>query len=151
MNGKFLTQIELHGEWWSTGPAKIKTLLWFLQIKKNYLNLIKKTEYSRFIVLESLEKTCLAKLLSFVIEKIISCRVTPQNVKKLRNGYLYVKVNNYKQTKNFIKLKTFHNVKCKAYPHDRLKISKGVIRSRKLSLLTRGNKNSLRKTMGHEL
>ena len=33
-------------------------------------------------------------------------------------------------------MKTFHNVKCKAYLHDRLNTSKGIIRSRELSLDT---------------
>ena len=31
-------------------------------------------------------------------------------------------------------MKTFHNLKCKAYPHERLNTSKGVIRNRDLSL-----------------
>ena len=30
----------------------------------------------------------------------------------------------------------FHNIKCKAYPHARLNTSKGIIRSRELSLAT---------------
>ena len=33
-------------------------------------------------------------------------------------------------------MKTFHNLKCKAYPHERLDTSKGVIRNRDLSIAT---------------
>ena len=38
--------------------------------------------------------------------------------------------------KNILKMKTFHTTKCKAYLHERLNISKGVIKSRVLSLAT---------------
>ena len=43
-----------------------------------------------------------------------------------------MEVNYKKHAVNLIKMKTFHNV----YPHDRLNTSKGVIRSRELSLAT---------------
>lgn len=32
-----------------------------------------------------------------------------------------------------LKIKAFYNLKCKAYPHERLNISKGVVRNRELS------------------
>ena len=35
-----------------------------------------------------------------------------------------------------LKIKTFHTTKCRAYPHEKLNTSKGVIRSRELALAT---------------
>ena len=47
-----------------------------------------------------------------------------------------MEVDNKKYTENLIWMQTFHNLKCKTYLHDRLNTSKGVIRSRELSLAT---------------
>ena len=41
-----------------------------------------------------------------------------------------------KHAKNILQLDKFHNIKCKAYTHARFNISKGIIRSRELSLAT---------------
>ena len=55
---------------------------------------------------------------------------------KPRNNNLLEEVNNQKQAENLIKMKTFYNIKYKVYPHNRLATSKGVVRSRELSLVT---------------
>ena len=90
----------------------------------------------RFIVIESLEKVCLAKLSPFLIEKVISTKASPQNVKKTRNGNLLVEVDSWRQAENILKIKTFQTTKCRAYPDEKLNTSKGVIRSRELALAT---------------
>lgn len=41
-----------------------------------------------------------------------------------------------KKNADDIKMKSFHNLKCKAYPYERLNTSNGVVRSRELSLAT---------------
>ena len=41
-----------------------------------------------------------------------------------------------KHAESLIKMKTFHNIKCKAYLDDRVNSSKRVIRSKELSLVT---------------
>ena len=41
-----------------------------------------------------------------------------------------------RQAENLLKMKSFHNSKCKTYVHERLNISKRVIRSRELALAT---------------
>ena len=93
-------------------------------------------EFPRFIVIESLEEVCLAKLSPFLIEKVISTRASPKNLKKTRNGNLLVEVDSRRQAENILKIKTFHTTKCRAYPHEKLNTSKGVIRSRELALAT---------------
>ena len=92
-------------------------------------------DFPRFIVIESLEEVCLAKFSPFLIEKVISTRASPKNVKKTRNGNLLVEVDSRRQAEN-IKIKTFQTTKCRAYPHEKLNTSKGVIRSRELALAT---------------
>ena len=62
-------------------------------------------------------------------------RATPQNVKKTWNGNFLVEVDSLGQAEN-IKIKSFHTTKCKAYPHKRMNISKGIVRSRELALAT---------------
>ena len=47
-----------------------------------------------------------------------------------------MKVDNQKHAKNLIKMKTFHNIKCKIYPHDKLNTSNGSIRGKELSSAT---------------
>ena len=91
-------------------------------------------DFPRFIVIESLEEVCLAKFSPFLIEKVISTRASPKTVKKTRNGNLFVEVDNRRQAENILKIKTFYTTKCRAYPHEKLNSSKGVIRSRELAL-----------------
>ena len=94
-------------------------------------------DFPRFIVvIESLEEVCLAKFSPFLIEKVISTRDSPKTVKKTRNGNLLVEVDSWRQAKNILKIKTFHTTKCRAYSHEKLNTSKGVIRSRELALAT---------------
>ena len=83
-----------------------------------------------------LEEVCLAKFSPFLIEKVISTRASLKNVKKTRNGNLLVEVDSQRQAENILKIKTFHTTKCRAYPHEKLNTSKGVIRSRELALAT---------------
>ena len=45
-------------------------------------------------------------------------------------------VDNKKLVKNLIKMKTFHNLKCKVYTHENLNTSKKIIRNKELSLVT---------------
>ena len=47
-----------------------------------------------------------------------------------------MEVNKKKHTENLIKMKIFHNVKCKPYPHNIFNTSKWVIRNRELSIAT---------------
>ena len=93
-------------------------------------------DFPRSIVIESFEEVCLTKFSPFLIEKVISTRASPKNVQKTRNGNLFVEVDSRKQAENILKIKTFHTTKCRAYPHEKLNTSKGVIRSRELALAT---------------
>ena len=93
-------------------------------------------DFPRFIVIKSLEEICQAKFFSFLIEKVVATRVTPRIVKKIKNSNLLVEVNSWRHAENIFKMKTFHTTKCKAYPYEKLNFSKGVIRSRELSLST---------------
>ena len=65
-------------------------------------------DFSRFIVIESLEEVCLVKFSPFLIGKVISTRASPKNVKKRRNGKLLVEVDSRRQAENILKIKTFH-------------------------------------------
>ena len=93
-------------------------------------------DFPKFIVIEPLKEVCLAKFLPFLIEKVISTRASPKTVKKTRNGNLLVEVDSRRQAENILKIKTFHTTKCRAYPHEKLNTSKGVIRSRELASAT---------------
>ena len=66
-------------------------------------------------------------------KKVIFTRASPKTVKKTRNGNLLVEVDNRRQAENILTIKTFHSTKCRAYPHEKLNTSKGVIRSRELA------------------
>ena len=128
------TQVELHGRWWSIRPVKNIQHLWHLQIKKQTKPVrIRLRDFPRFIVIESLEEVCLAKLLPFLIKKVIKTRATPKNIKRTRNGNLLVEVDSWRQAEN-IKMKIFQTTKWRPYHHE--KHSKGVIRSRELILAT---------------
>ena len=93
-------------------------------------------DFPRFIIIESLQDTQLDQLSPFLIEKIISSRSNPKTVKKLRIGNLLVQVESKKHAENLLKMEKFHNLKCRAYPHAKLNTSKGVGRSKELSLAT---------------
>ena len=94
-------------------------------------------DFSRFIVIELLKEVCLIKFSPFLMEKVISTRATPKNVNETRNSNLLVKVNSWSQAERILKMKTFYTTKCRAYPHEKLNTSKGVIRSRELALATK--------------
>ena len=47
-----------------------------------------------------------------------------------------MKVESKKHTENLLKMEKFRNLKCRAYPHAKLNTSKGVVRSKELSLAT---------------
>ena len=91
-------------------------------------------DFPRFIVIESLVEVCLAKFSPFLIEKVISTRASLKTVKT--NGNLLVEVDSRRQAENILKIKTFHTTKCRAYLHEKLNTSKGVIRSREFALAT---------------
>ena len=60
-------------------------------------------DFTRFIVIESLEEVCLAKFSPFLIEKVTSTRASPKTVKKTRNGNLLVEVDSWRQAENINK------------------------------------------------
>ena len=45
-----------------------------------------------------------------------------------------LEVESKKHAENLLKMEKFHNLKCRAYPHAKLNTSKGVVRSKELSL-----------------
>ena len=90
--------------------------------------------YPRFIILESKEKLPLTKISPFMIEKCISALISPKTVKNLKNGTILIEVTGKKQAEIILKQKKIHNIDIKAYPHERLNTSKGVIRNGELSL-----------------
>ena len=92
--------------------------------------------FPQFIVLESIEDQCLAKLSPFVIKKVIDSVVVPRDVKTLGNGSLLIEVGKKAYADNLLKMKTFFNIKIKAYAHKTMNSSRGVVRSSALSLCT---------------
>lgn len=95
-----------------------------------------KENFPRFIILESEDDIPLTKLSPFVIEKVISTNITPKTVKNLRNGTILVEVEKKRYADTLLKMKNFHNKKIKSYPHGKMNMSKGVVRSRELSSCT---------------
>ena len=91
--------------------------------------------FPRFIIIESTE-TPITNLSPFLIEKVISSNMTPVHVKKLKNQTLLVEVDKRKNADFLLKMTKFHTINVKTYPHKSLNISKGVIRSKELSLCT---------------
>ena len=65
---------------------------------------------------------------------MISSRSNLKNIKKLCTGNLLVEVETKKHAENLLKMEKFHNLKCCFYPHPKLNTSKGMIRSKELSL-----------------
>ena len=104
--GLFTTQVGLRGGWRSAGPVKKYTAYMASSNKKTKRNLSESdseneaADFPRFIVIESLEEVCLAKFPPFLIEKVISTRASPKNVKKTRNGNLLVEVDSRRQAEN---------------------------------------------------
>ena len=60
----------------------------------------------------------------------------PITVKKLKNQTLLVKVEKRKHADFLLKMIKFHNISVKTYPYKSLNESKGVVRSKELSLST---------------
>ena len=94
------------------------------------------SDFPRFIIIESLQDKKLDQLSLFLIKKIISSRSNPKTVKKLQTGNLLVVVESKKHAENLLKMEKFHILKCCAYWHAKLSTSKGVVRSKELSLAT---------------
>ena len=94
----------------------------------------KNNNFPRFIILESLENKQLTKISPFTTQKIISTNFEPKTVKSLRDGKLLIEVTRENHANFLLKMKTFNNIKIKAYPHETLNHSKGVVRSPELSL-----------------
>ena len=69
-------------------------------------------------------------------------------MKKIQNRNLLVKVRSQRQVESILKMKTFHTTKSKAYPHEKLNISKGVISGRELALATEEWMSSALKKQG---
>ena len=90
--------------------------------------------FPKFIVLESTEDTPITKVPPFIIEKTLCSLIKPKSVKKMNQQYPPGR----SAKKTFLNLlldqKYFHNLKIKAYPHNSLNSSKGVMRSPDLSL-----------------
>ena len=102
--------------------------------------------YTRFIILESKEQPPLTKISPNITEKSISVLITPKTVKNLKNGTILIEVTEKKNWNIKVK-KKIHNIDIKAYPHQRLNTSKGVIKNGELSLCSIMEiKNELKKT-----
>lgn len=67
-----------------------------------------------------MEGTPLTKLSPFLIQKVISCNVPAETVKSIRNGTLLIEVEIRKHATSLLKMTNFHNVKIRAYPHQKL-------------------------------
>ena len=61
-------------------------------------------DFLRFIIIESLEETYLAKFSLFLKEKVMSTRATLRTIKKSRNTNLLVEVDSKKHAKNILKM-----------------------------------------------
>ena len=107
----------------SKKPPKLKRL--YAESDSN--NDTDQTLFLNFIMLESTEDTPITNLSPFIIEKLF---------KKINQQYPAGR----NAKKSFLDLlqeqKNFHNLKIKAYPHNSLNLSKGVVRSLDLSLCT---------------
>ena len=62
--------------------------------------------------------------------------MTPVRVKQLKNQSLLVEVDKRKNANFLLKMTKFHTINVKTYLHKSLNISKGVVRSKELSLCT---------------
>ena len=103
-----------------------------METESNYEGVV---SFPRFIIIESTE-TPITNLWPFLIEKVISSNMTPVHVKKLKNQTLLVEVDKRKNADFLLKMTKIHTINVKTYPHKSLNISKGVVRSKELSLCT---------------
>ena len=97
----------------------------------------KKSDFPRFIIIESLQDIKLDQLSPFLIEKIIFSRSNLKTIKKLRTRNLQVQVETKKHAEN-IQKKWRNLIISNAVPiHTQNQIPlKGVVRSKELSLAT---------------
>ena len=101
--------------------------------------------FSRFIIIKYTEMP-ITNLSPFLIEKVISSNMTPVHVKNLKSQTLLVEVDKRKNADFLLKMTKFHTINVKTYPHKSLNISKGVVRSKELSLCTiEGIKKEMKK------
>ena len=92
--------------------------------------------FPRFIIVESAGMP-ITNLSPFLIEKVISSNMnTTVNINKLKNQTLLVELDKRKNADFLLKMTKFHIINVKSYPHKSLIISKGVVRSKELSLCT---------------
>ena len=91
--------------------------------------------FPRFMIIESTE-TPITNLSPFLIEKVISSYMTPVNVKKQKNQIPLVEVDKRKNDDFLLKMTKFYTINVKTYPQKSSNISKGVVRSKELSLCT---------------
>ena len=90
--------------------------------------------FSRFISIE-LKSSPITSLSPFIIEKVISSNITPKSVKNLK--MIHYSLRWKKENVDFLlKMTMFNNIAIKTYPHKSLNTSKGVVRSKELSLCT---------------
>ena len=85
-------------------------------------------------MLESTKDTPITKLSPFIMEKTLSSLIKPKSVKKLIHNTLLVEVPKTTVSDLLLEQKYFHNLKIKAYSHNSLNLSNGVVRSLVLSL-----------------
>ena len=101
----------------------------------NWIGLRRCGKFPRFMIIESTE-TPITNLSPFLIEKVIPSNMTLLHVKKIKNQTLLVEVDKRKNADFLLKMTKFHTINVKTYPHKSLNISKGVVRSKELSLCT---------------
>ena len=130
----FPIQVGLHGGWGSVGPMKNIHKSWLLPSKRYLSDSDSETEsdFPRFIIFESLQDIRLHQLSPFLIKKNNILLIKSEKVKKLWNGNLLMEIETKKRAENLLKMEKFHNLKCRG----KLNTSKGVVRSKELSLVT---------------
>ena len=95
------------------------------------------SDFLRFIIIESSQDKKLDQLSPFLIEKKKWYPVDPtQNCKETPNWKSTFRSGKQKTRWKPIEMEKFHNLKCRAYPHAKLNTSKGVVRTKELSLAT---------------
>ena len=119
-----------------TKPNQKNTKLKRLHAESDSDNDSDQTLFPKFIVLESMEDTPITKLSPFIIEKTLNSFIKAKSIKKLINNTLLIEVEKNFFSDLLLKQKYFYNLKIKAYPHNTLNSSKGVVRSPDLSLCT---------------
>ena len=117
-----------------------KQLVQIKKLKRNLRETDSENEvespFPRFITIES-KSSPITSLSPFIIEKVISSNITPKSVKKFfLNDTLLVEVEKRKHEDFLLKMTMFINITVKTYPHKSLNTSKGVVRSKELSLCT---------------